>query len=75
MMPYFCVWSTEDDAREMFWLMASNELEACRLVALNAPPRYADPATLKCALNASKAPPPDFILDRRGNATPIVKRR
>lgn len=73
-MPYFCVWSTEDDAQEMFWLMAASEQEARRLVALNAPPRYGDPAALKSALNASKAPPPDTIVDRRGKATPIVKR-
>ena len=51
-MPYFCVWSTEDDAQEMFWLMAASEQEARRLVALNAPPRYGDPAALKSALKS-----------------------
>lgn len=75
-MPYCCVRPKGDDQGEAYWVSATSDDEARRLVALNVGhAQDADhPGKFECEANAAKQPPFGLIYRRLNGPLTIEKR-
>ena len=74
-VPFYRVWSIDDDA-EAYWVLASSDNEARRLVALNvkAASNARDPAMFGFKSDERKTPS-DYLIYRRLNGPIPIKER
>ncbi|MGH6840738.1 MAG: hypothetical protein ACREDV_01380 [Methylocella sp.] len=78
-MPHYCVWPTEGTNNYLeeiknFWVLATSDDEAKRLVALNVPSIGTDVTKLGCVADQKFAPPPGVIMTDSGETFTVSKR-
>ena len=75
-MPCFHVWAIDDDDAESYWVRASSENEARRLIAINvkAASNARDSAMFGCEPDETKTPS-NFLIYRRLSGPLPIKRR
>jgi hypothetical protein len=75
-VPYFNLWSKDDEAADSYWVLASTNDEARLLVALNVT-EAADAQNsdrFECVINDDKKPPSGFIYRRLYGPVSITRR-
>ena len=73
-MPHYCLRPQDGTAHDSYWVLASTEEEARRLIGLNAAPSATNPEKYDCLVDNKHMPPLGVILKGDGHTITISQR-